>query len=293
MDRMKKEFLDLSDKFYARFTDRIEGLGDEEYLWQPVPDCWSLQRDSDGKLHVQWGLVFDEVPPFTTIAWRYTHISDLLSEERCATWIGLEPEAEDLFAMGAPADASAARDMFQKAFARWKRYLAAADESTFFDEIGPVAQGFADRTRATFILDILDEAIHHGAEVGVLRDLYRAQRGQDGDVSALLRGESIAPTAIENSRAKHPDLTLRAAATAYWEAIPHLLELGFGVEGRDGRTPLHHAAADGRLELMKLLIDAGADVTARDPVYKATPAEWADYFGHKEAVEFLGTVSRS
>jgi hypothetical protein len=23
---------------------RLTGLGDEEYLWEPVPDCWSIRR---------------------------------------------------------------------------------------------------------------------------------------------------------------------------------------------------------------------------------------------------------
>jgi hypothetical protein len=290
MAPMNQEFLDLSDKFYARFTARIEGLTDEEYLWEPAPDCWSIRPGDDGKLHMQWGLVFDEVAPFTTIAWRYTHISDLLSEERCATWIGLEPEPEDLFADGAPPDAQTARDVFEKAFARWKRYITASDESTYFDKIGRIARTFADATRATFILHILDEAIHHGAEVGVLRDLYAAQRGHDPDVSALFRGERIDPAALETVRAKRPDLVLYAAATARWEAIPHLLDLGFGVEGRAGRSALHHAAADGRLDLIKLLLDRGADPTERDATYKATPVEWAEFFGRKEAAELIRNV---
>lgn len=289
MDALKKEFLDLSDKFYGRFTERIEGLSDEEYLWEPVADCWSLERRDDGKLHMRWGLVFDEVPPVTTIAWRYTHIIDLLSEERCAKQIGLEPEAEDLFAAGAPGDAGTARDMLGRAFARWKRYVTAADERTFFDKMGPVARTWADWTRAQFILHILDEVIHHGAEIGVLRDLHRARRSEDPDVASLLRGEEISGSALDAVRSRRPDLVLFAAAMARWDAIPRLVEIGFGVEGRDGRTPLHHAAAEGRLDTIKLLIDAGADVGARDPIYKATPSEWAAYFGRSEAVELLGT----
>src|SRR5437879_2416041 len=116
MDPLKQEFLDLSDKFYARFTARIEDLGDEEYLWEPAPDCWSLDRGDDGKLSMRWGLAFDEAAPVTTIAWRYTHIIDLLCEERCAKNIGLLPEAENIFEDGAPGDARTARDMLEKAF---------------------------------------------------------------------------------------------------------------------------------------------------------------------------------
>src|SRR5688572_3266661 len=160
---LKQEFLDLSDKFYKRFTERIEGMTDEEYWWEPAPDCWSLKRGKDGKLHMQWGLVFDEVAPVTTIAWRYTHVSDLLAEERCAKFVGLEPEPEDYLADGAPPDAASARELFEKCFARWKRYVSAIDESTLFDKVGPVAPRFPDQTRTTFVLHILDEVIHHGA----------------------------------------------------------------------------------------------------------------------------------
>src|SRR4051794_7646016 len=105
MDGVKRELLELSDVALTRLTDRIEDLGDEEYLWEPAPGAWSLRPDTGGQLNMQFGLVFDEVAPLTTIAWRLTHIIDLLSEERCATWVGLEPEPENLFAQGAPPSA--------------------------------------------------------------------------------------------------------------------------------------------------------------------------------------------
>lgn len=285
MDPLRQQFLDLSDKFFTRFTARLEGLTDEEYLWEPAPDCWSLRRGADGRLEMHWGLVFDEPHPVTTIAWRYTHVIDLLSEERCATWVGLDPEPEDLFADGAPPDAKTAREMLERAFARWKRYVGAVDD--YWVKLGPLARDWSERPRATFVLHILDEVIHHGAEIGVLRDLYRARAQHDPEVSALLYGEELPAEAIERVRARRPDLVLVAAELAYWEAIPRLLELGFGVEGRGGRTPLHHAAAEGRVDMVKLLIDAGADVDVRDPVYEVPPVEWAKFFRRREAVELL------
>jgi hypothetical protein len=293
MEPLKQEFLALSDKFFDRFSARIEGLTDEEYLWEPAPDCWSLQRDEEGKLRAQWGLVFDEPAPVTTIAWRYTHISDLLSEERCATWIGVDPEPEDLFIDGAPPDVRSARPILDRAFARWKRYVGAVDEATLFEPLGPIARAWADRPRAQFILHIIDEAIHHGAEISVLRDIYRAQREHDPAVSALLHGERPDAAEIERMLREHPDLTLRAAATANWGAIGPLIELGFGIGGRDGRTPLHHAAAGGRLGLMQTLIDAGADLDARDPVYDATPEVWAVFFNHEAAAALLRDAKRT
>jgi hypothetical protein len=40
--------------------------------------------------------------------------------------------------------------------------------------MGPVAEAFAESTRAAFILHELDELIHHGAEIGTMRDVSRA-----------------------------------------------------------------------------------------------------------------------
>lgn len=293
MDRLKKEFLDLSDKFYGRLSARLDGLSDEEYWWEPAPDAWSLRR-ADGKLHLQWGLVFDEPQPVTTIAWRLTHISDMLCEDRPARWLAVPAEPEDYLAGGAPEDAEAAREFFERAFARWKRYLTAADADRLFEPLGKEARGdWAKEPRAKGVLHILDEVIHHGAEIGVLRDIYRAQREHDPVVTALLRGDDVSREAIEAARTRHPDLVLRAAATAYWDAIPRLVELGFAVDGRQGRTPLHHAAAEGRVDLVKLLIDAGADVDAKDPIYRATPLVWAEFFDRREAAEVLRASSAS
>jgi len=40
---------------------------------------------------------------------------------------------------------------------------------------------------------------------------------------------------------------------------------------RAGRTPLHYAAGDGRLDDVKALIAAGAEIDARKDLYKSTP----------------------
>src|SRR5205823_5959994 len=118
----------------------------------------------------------DEVPPVTTIAWRLTHIIDLLSEERCATWIGLEPEPENLFSEGAPPTADQARHLLAAAGSRWRRYVTATYTATLMHEVGPLGRQYAKSTRLAFILHIIDELIHHAAEVALLRDLYAAEQ---------------------------------------------------------------------------------------------------------------------
>jgi len=52
-------------------------------------------------------------------------------------------------------------------------------------------------------------------------------------------------------------------------------------------SPLHQAAARGDVKEAKKLLDAGADLTARDEHLRSTPLAWAAKFGQLEMVEFL------
>ena len=58
-------------------------LTDEEYFWEPAPDCWSLRRRGEarglnpsgaGEWQLDGGQSASNPPPFTTIAWRMCHI---------------------------------------------------------------------------------------------------------------------------------------------------------------------------------------------------------------------------
>jgi peptide-methionine (S)-S-oxide reductase len=42
-------------------------------------------------------------------------------------------------------------------------------------------------------------------------------------------------------------------------------------------TPLHHAVWSGRLDAVKVLVEAGADLTTKDRANDATPLGWAEY----------------
>ena len=284
MTNAKKDVVDLFDFAYNRLKNRLEGLTDDEYFWEPAPDVWTVRPGRDGKLVRDSGLIFDEDPPLTTIAWRMAEIFYILAAERCATLLGVEPEP-DLFADGLPQAADAARDMLDRAYAMWRGYVEKTDEEALSEPTGPIAGQYAECSRLAFVLHIADEFIHHGAEVALMRDLYRSMQPQDPFVIACFRGDAAASDAmrrddegiVEKKKAEHPDLMLRAAATGRWDALPLLAGMGFSVDGRGGRGPLHHAAGAGRLDLVKLLIEAGADPGAKDPVYNATPAEWADY----------------
>lgn len=56
-----------------------------------------------------------------------------------------------------------------------------------------------------------------------------------------------------------------------------------------GSTALHYAANDGKVQLMQLLIDYGADVNAANANWYATPLSWAANNAELEAIRLLIT----
>ncbi|WP_367115127.1 ankyrin repeat domain-containing protein [Actinophytocola sp.] len=87
-----------------------------------------------------------------------------------------------------------------------------------------------------------------------------------------------------------------AAAQGRVAAVRRLLALGAapsavgtfgGPHHGVGTTALHHAAEGGHLEVIEVLLDAGADPTVVDDLYGGTPANWAGHGGHEDARELL------
>ncbi len=280
MSNIKKELLGLSDFAYGRLRGRLEGLTDDEYFWEPVPNCWKIHPDGQG----DWGLLWDETPPFTTIAWRLSHIVDCLWAPRCALWLGLEPVPRD-WNNRHPVTAGDAIALLENAHAVWRGYIEAVSEEKLWAKQGQIAYPYHEETSAAFVLHILDELIHHGAEVGVLRDLYRAQHSHDPFLDACFAGDRAAidelrradASVVDRALAERPELMRQAAATGRWKALPILAELGFAVDSPSGRTALHHAAGAGNVDAIKMLVELGADLTIKDPTYQATPLGWAEY----------------
>ena len=56
---------------------------------------------------------------------------------------------------------------------------------------------------------------------------------------------------------------------------------------RDGRTALHQAAFMGDLELIRALLDAGADPGVVDAQHGTTPSSWAQWARQGEAEQLL------
>src|SRR5262245_61565337 len=173
LEIIKRDLLTLADFAFDRLRNRVKGMTDEEYFWEPAPGCWSLRRNEDGTYRFETAGKPVDPPPLTTIAWRMSHVIYLLAGERNATWIGLTPVG-GLDRDGEPGSAAAAAEQLDQAYALFRAHLTAADADGLTTPMGPIAGRWGDDTRAAFILHELDELIHHGAEIAALRDLYRA-----------------------------------------------------------------------------------------------------------------------
>ncbi len=275
---LKQNLLDLSDFAWQRLRDRVAGLTDEEYFWEPFDGCWSVRK-------TEAGLVADATPippvpaPFTTLAWRITHIVDILQEERTATWLRHEPAADD-GEPPVPESAEAALAALDHAYDVWRRRLAAFSQDDLDRAMGEIAGPWADHDGTAFVLHILDELIHHGAEVGTVRDFYHGQRAEDPFAAAL---------AGEVTPAERTTLLADAAAAQRWEVVPPLAALGFGVNERtrDGFTAAHLAAGTGSLDTLRFLVEHGAELAATDPRFGADVLGWAKWFKQAAVVDYL------
>ena len=63
----RADIIGLSDYVYQRTRNRLAGLTDDEYFWEPVPGCWTIRRADSGDYRADHA---DQpgTPPVTTIA---------------------------------------------------------------------------------------------------------------------------------------------------------------------------------------------------------------------------------
>ena len=95
--------------------------------------------------------------------------------------------------------------------------------------------------------------------------------------------------------AQQSHLLMSATARGAVETVKRLLSEGKAVDQRfpivggfnDGHTPLLVACRDGHYDVAKLLINAGADVNAVEPVFGAVPLHKAVYNGRADITRLL------
>ncbi|WP_427893004.1 DinB family protein [Kribbella sp. GL6] len=282
MTTLSQNLLDLSDFAWQRLRQRVEGLTDDEYFWEPFDGCWSVRKTAEG--YVADGSRLPPAPaPFTTVAWRITHLVDILQAERTATWFGHTATEEPPPVPGSASEALAALD---RAYEIWRGRLAALSQDDLDRAMGPIAGPYGDNDGTSFALHIIDELIHHGAEVGTVRDFYRGVRAEDPFPAAL---------AGDLTPADRPALLAEAAAAQRWDVVRHLADRGFGVNERTsgGMTAAHLAAGTGELDTLRFLIDRGADLSLKDTQYDVDVPGWAEFFEQQEVADYLTARTRA
>jgi ankyrin repeat protein len=155
-------------------------------------------------------------------------------------------------------------------------------------------------------LDIVQLLLDYGADPNLPEEqiaprgkaLYEAVMNRHYEIAKLLLERGAFPNPpVESSgdalwitREYRPDSRMEQLLLSYgatptredddepWPAVAHTwLRI----------TPLHEAARAGDLEKAKALLEAGADMTARDEHLRSTPLAWAAKFGQREMVTLL------
>ncbi len=160
----------LLDHVWARVRGRLDGLTDDEYLWEPVANCWSV-RARDDRWIVECQVAGPEPAPVTTIAWRSWHVGSGCINGSAARLFGVRAlELDEWEWFGSASAALAAIDDAWRVFSECFHQL---DDDAMLAPLGPAWGFYATSTHADMLLHIADECIHHGAEMALLRDLFR------------------------------------------------------------------------------------------------------------------------
>ncbi|MFR9806736.1 DinB family protein [Pseudonocardia sp. RS010] len=174
----------LSFHWQALLRPKLEGLTDAEYRWEPAPG-WSVRpagspapgavQAGSGEFRIDFAFPEPDPPPLTTIAWRMGHLVVGVFGVRAASHFGGPPTSYEEHAYAGTA-AEALRQL-DRAYAAWMGGVEALDDAGLARPCGPAEGPYAEFPLADLVLHISREAIHHGAEILLLRDLYRNLHG--------------------------------------------------------------------------------------------------------------------
>jgi hypothetical protein len=150
-----------------RLAKRCTGLTDAEFFWEPVPDCWTIFRGPDGQwtYHYEWPA--PQPAPVTTIAWRLVHIA----ADNWIYWEWAFGPGQRIFPdLPVPSTAAEALTNWQDSRRPITEWLRSATDAALA-ESRPSHLG-GPKPAGEVIGILLNEQIHHGAEVALLRDLF-------------------------------------------------------------------------------------------------------------------------
>lgn len=149
----------------------LDGLTDGEYLWEPVPDMWSLrprgeartpQAAGGGDWVADFAYPEPDPAPVTTIAWRLAHVIVGVFGMRNASHFG--GPAMDYATFEYSPTAAGALAALDGVYKRWTEGVRGLDEDGLARPVGPAgrpgpAEGpYAEYPYATLVLHIHREA---------------------------------------------------------------------------------------------------------------------------------------
>jgi hypothetical protein len=161
---------------------RLSGLTDDEYFWEPVEGCWNVQprgvstapiQAGSGAFTIDFALPEPDPPPVTTIAWRLGHVIVGVLGTRASNHFG--DRSIDYQTFDYAGTAADALRQLDGVYAAWTGGVRALGTGGLTRPCGRDEGPFADYPMAALVLHISRETIHHGAEILLLRDLYRHQ----------------------------------------------------------------------------------------------------------------------
>jgi hypothetical protein len=164
----------------TQLRSRLDGLTDTEYFWEPVVGCWSIRRRGEstvqkavgtGEFTFEFASPAPDPPPVTTIAWRLATIIVGCFATRTHWHFGGPPA--DWPTWDYAGTAAEALHQLDATHDNWVNGVRGLGADGLHRPAGPAEGPYADRPLAEMVLHVNREVIHHGAEISLLRDLYR------------------------------------------------------------------------------------------------------------------------
>ncbi|MGB3484627.1 MAG: DinB family protein [Mycobacterium sp.] len=151
---------------------RLEGLTDEEYFYEPVPDCWTVHPDGG----IDFAYPPPQPEPFTTIAWRLAHVIVGVLAMRNQSHFGGPPADYQTWTYAL--DSTTALRQLDEAYRGWMDGVRGLDDDALWRPVGAAEGVWAEHPMLDLVLHINREVIHHGAEIACIRDLYIHSKGK-------------------------------------------------------------------------------------------------------------------
>jgi len=147
-------------------------------------------------------------------------------------------------------------------------------------DAGAVKDGVSDDALVNGNFDAAKHLIERGAQLTLATALC-LEKWQDADQFAV----------IANNDQKQFSLVL-AALNGKAQAVARAISYGASINKPSDHlyshgTPLHHAAWSGSLDTVKVLVEAGADLNAKDSLWNGSPLGWAEYGNRIAIAEYL------